>query len=107
MKPRVTYDETEDILVIRWKERDAASESSERTPGVLLDYDRQNHVIGIQIHHVSRLMKQGAETLREAVGDKIHLFTVPISDSEEQSVSSTKRKRSSEASSKLPTAAEA
>lgn len=47
------YDTEQDILRLRWS-NDPIEESDEEEPGVILDYDQNGKVIGVEILNASR-----------------------------------------------------
>jgi uncharacterized protein YuzE len=49
------YHANSDMLYIRLAER-LSSESEEVAPGIVLDFDEQNRVVGIEIEDASRLI---------------------------------------------------
>jgi len=49
---RITYDSESDILWIRLGSG-GISESDELESGVILDYDAEGHVVGLEIHQAS------------------------------------------------------
>lgn len=51
------YDTEQDILRIRWSEV-PIEESDEEQPGVILDYDREGNVIGVEIINAFRKISQ-------------------------------------------------
>lgn len=51
------YDPEADVLAIKWGEAKYA-ESNEVAPGVILDYDRDGNVIGIEVLDASKQIKQ-------------------------------------------------
>lgn len=50
---RLEYDEQTDSLYIHLSERSAV-DSDEVAEGVVLDYDEQGHVVGIDLQHASQ-----------------------------------------------------
>jgi uncharacterized protein YuzE len=50
---RVKYDEEMDVLTIRFSEA-AVEESDENRPGVILDYDKTDKIVGIEILNASK-----------------------------------------------------
>ncbi|MGF1498066.1 MAG: DUF2283 domain-containing protein [Elainellaceae cyanobacterium] len=50
------YD-VEDILRIRWSDT-SIEESDEEQPGVILDYDQEGNVVGVEILNASHKMGQ-------------------------------------------------
>jgi uncharacterized protein YuzE len=51
------YDLEQDILRIRWSE-EPIEESDEEQPGVILDYDQEGNVVGVEILNASRKISQ-------------------------------------------------
>jgi uncharacterized protein YuzE len=50
---RVKYDQEMDVLTIRFSEA-AVEESDENRPGVILDYDKTDKIVGIEILNASK-----------------------------------------------------
>jgi uncharacterized protein YuzE len=50
---KLTVDKEADILSIRLRENGHTEESEEVQPGVIVDYDAQGEVVGVEILHVS------------------------------------------------------
>ncbi|WP_428485945.1 DUF2283 domain-containing protein [Rhodopila sp.] len=56
---RVSYDREADAIGIYFAPEGAEYEvSSEVAPGVVLDYDKQGRVIGVELLHVRKLLEQ-------------------------------------------------
>jgi uncharacterized protein YuzE len=51
------YDTEQDILRIRWSDV-PIEESDEEQPGVILDYDQDGNVIGVEILNASQKISQ-------------------------------------------------
>ncbi|WP_428484900.1 DUF2283 domain-containing protein [Rhodopila sp.] len=61
---RVSYDSEADAIGVYFVPDGAEYDSSrEVAPGVVLDYDKQGRVIGIELLHVRRLLAQGSSTV--------------------------------------------
>lgn len=60
-KARATYDPQADAMFIRFAPEDAKYvESEEVAPGVVLDYDAEGRVIGVELLSVRRLLATGS-----------------------------------------------
>jgi uncharacterized protein YuzE len=53
---KVKYDQEVDILRIRFSSGEV-DESDEEKPGIILDYDRDGNIVGIEILNASRRME--------------------------------------------------
>jgi len=53
---KVTYDSKVDVLWIRLKDKGIV-DSDEQSPGLILDYDADGNIIGIEIHHASQRLE--------------------------------------------------
>lgn len=51
---RMTYDAKVDSLRILFREDIAISESDEEKPGVIIDYDSDGHIVGLEILDASK-----------------------------------------------------
>jgi uncharacterized protein YuzE len=59
-KPTATYDPEVDAIAVRFAPAGASyAESEEVAPGVVLDYDDQGRVIGIELLYVRDLLANG------------------------------------------------
>lgn len=57
---RVTYDREADALAVRLPRTGATyAESEEVAPGLIIDYDAEGHVIGVQVLDVQDLLATG------------------------------------------------
>jgi uncharacterized protein YuzE len=64
-----SYDPEADAIGVFFAPEGAAYESSEEVaPGVVLDFDRQGRVIGVELLHVRALLDRGT-TARAAIPD--------------------------------------
>ncbi|QQE64153.1 hypothetical protein GFS31_08320 [Leptolyngbya sp. BL0902] len=54
------YDSEVDVLRIRWSDA-PIDESDEDKPGVILDYDKDGHVVGIEILNASKRIEDIAQ----------------------------------------------
>ena len=57
MTIRANYDPEVDALAINWGEARVA-ESNEVAPGVILDYDKDGNVVGVEMLDASKRIKQ-------------------------------------------------
>ncbi len=53
---KVTYDQEADVLTIQLS-RAPVEESDEDKPGVILDYDKDGNIVGIEILNASKRME--------------------------------------------------
>ncbi len=53
---KATYNQEDDILWIRWAEG-PIEESDETESGVILDYDQEGNVVGVEILNASKRIK--------------------------------------------------
>jgi len=53
---KVKYDQEVDVLRIRFSSA-AVDESDEEKPGIILDYDRDGNIVGIEILNASKRME--------------------------------------------------
>ena len=53
----IRYDKETDIVYIRFSENKIV-ESSENKPGIILDYDLEGNIVGIEVLHASSKMIQ-------------------------------------------------
>jgi uncharacterized protein YuzE len=53
---KVKYDQEADVLRIRFSSA-AIDESDEEKPGIILDYDRDGNIVGIEILNASKRME--------------------------------------------------
>lgn len=68
---KATYDEQGDSLWIRWNEQ-PVDESDEVEPGIVLDYDEDGNVVGIEILNASKkILGASGEPLSITLLDKI------------------------------------
>lgn len=59
-KPSATYDPEVDAIAIRFAPEGARyMESDEVAPGIVVDYDEQGHVIGVELLYVRDLLANG------------------------------------------------
>ena len=66
-QPTVTYDPELDAIAIRFAPEGARySESEEIAPGVVLDYDAEGRVIGVELLYVTDLLSSASGKAREA-----------------------------------------
>jgi uncharacterized protein YuzE len=56
---KVKYDKEVDVLYISFSEN-KINESDEDKPGIILDYDKQGSIVGIEILDASKKMKNPA-----------------------------------------------
>lgn len=62
LKGRASYDREADAIGVYFAPEGAEYEaSSEVAPGIVLDFDKQGRVIGIELLQVRKLLEQGAE----------------------------------------------
>lgn len=52
---KATYNQEDDVLWIRWSNE--IDESDETEPGVIVDYDKQGNVVGLEILDASKRIK--------------------------------------------------
>jgi uncharacterized protein YuzE len=57
---KVKYDRETDILYIVFSEK-KIKESDEGKPGVIIDYDREGSIVGIEVLNASKKMKNPAK----------------------------------------------
>ena len=50
---KITYEKNVDVLRILFSDREIV-ESDEQKPGVILDYDRNGHIVGMEILNASK-----------------------------------------------------
>jgi uncharacterized protein YuzE len=68
MKGGATYDPEADAIAVRFKpEGSKYAESEEVAPGVILDFDAEGRVIGVELLSVRELLEKGS--LAEPAGD--------------------------------------
>ncbi|MGF1570665.1 MAG: DUF2283 domain-containing protein [Nodosilinea sp.] len=68
---KATYDEQGDSLWIRWNEQ-LIEESDEVVPGIVLDYDKDGNVVGVEVVNASKKIKRtSGESLPITLLDKI------------------------------------
>jgi uncharacterized protein YuzE len=61
VKSRVSYDSEADVMWVHFKPEGAEYETSDEVaPGIVLDYDKQGRVIGVELHYVRELLAQGS-----------------------------------------------
>jgi uncharacterized protein YuzE len=65
---KVEYDQQADAMYIRLRAGDVA-ESEEVRPGVVLDFDTQGQVLGIEMLDVSKRTDNPRELAMELIGD--------------------------------------
>ncbi|MDJ0598203.1 MAG: DUF2283 domain-containing protein [Crocosphaera sp.] len=63
------YDRDVDVLRLNWSNAEI-EESDAISPGVILDYDAQGNVIGIEILNASKKIENFTQT--KAIGDLYH-----------------------------------
>ncbi len=63
---KAKYDAEIDVLTVRWSDR-AIEESDSVSPGVILDYDREGNVIGIEILNASKKIENFSPPLKAEV----------------------------------------
>lgn len=69
VKGRASYDPEADAIGVYFKPEGAEYEDSEEiAPGVVLDYDKQGRVIGVELLYVRELLAKGS--LADAETDK-------------------------------------
>ena len=54
---KVKYDQQVDVLRIRFSSSAEVAESDEEKPGIILDYDGDGNIVGIEILNASRRME--------------------------------------------------
>ena len=54
---KATYDPQADALAIRWSDA-SYGESDEVEPGIILDYDKDGNIIGVEVLNASKQIKQ-------------------------------------------------
>lgn len=60
-KPRARYDREADAIGIYFAPEGAKyAESEEVAPGLVLDYDAEGHVLGVELLYVSKLLATGS-----------------------------------------------
>ncbi len=63
LNSRVSYDREADTILIHFKPEGAEYETSEEVaPGIVLDYDKQGRVIGVELMYVRELLARGSLT---------------------------------------------
>jgi uncharacterized protein YuzE len=65
---KIEYDQQADAMYIRLR-ADSVAESDEVRPGVVLDFDVEGQVLGIEILDVSKLTDNPREIAMELIGD--------------------------------------
>ena len=65
---KIEYDQQADAMYIRLRAGDVA-ESEEVRPGVVLDFDTQGQVLGIEMLNVSKRTDNPRELAMELIGD--------------------------------------
>jgi uncharacterized protein YuzE len=65
---KIEYDQQADAMYIRFRAGDVA-ESEEVRPGVVLDFDAQGQVLGIEMLDVSKRTDNPRELAMELIGD--------------------------------------
>ena len=65
---KIEYDQQADAMYIRLREG-KVSESEEVRPGVVLDFDAQGQVLGIEMLDVSKRTDNPRELAMELIGD--------------------------------------
>lgn len=65
---KIEYDQQADAMYIRLRAGDVA-ESEEVRPGVVLDFDAQGQVLGIEMLDVSKRTDNSRELAMELIGD--------------------------------------
>jgi uncharacterized protein YuzE len=65
---KIEYDQQADAIYIRLRAGDVA-ESEEVRPGVVLDFDAQGQVLGIEMLDVSKRIDNPRELSMELIGD--------------------------------------
>jgi uncharacterized protein YuzE len=65
---KIEYDQQADAMYIRLRAGDVA-ESEEVRPGVVLDFDAQGQVLGIEMLDVSKRIDNPRELAMELIGD--------------------------------------
>ncbi len=65
---KIDYDQQADAMYIRLRAGDVA-ESEEVRPGVVLDFDAQGQVLGIEMLDVSKRTDNPRELAMELIGD--------------------------------------
>jgi uncharacterized protein YuzE len=53
---RIHYDPDSDSLYIGLSSNSSSAESEEVAPGVVLDFDEKNQIVGIEIDHASQIV---------------------------------------------------
>ena len=59
------YDSNVDILRIHWSDA-SIEESEEDQPGIILDYDKDGNVVGVEVLNVSKRVEDAAMLLFRA-----------------------------------------
>ena len=54
---KINYDTITDTLSLILKENASVTESDEEKPGIILDYDRDGNIVGIEILNASKRME--------------------------------------------------
>lgn len=61
---KATYNQEDDVLWIRWSNE--IDESDETEPGVIVDYDKQGNVVGLEILDASKRIKNFPQSVADS-----------------------------------------
>ncbi|MUL35510.1 DUF2283 domain-containing protein [Gloeocapsopsis dulcis] len=61
---KATYNQEDDVLWIRWSHE--IDESDETEPGVIVDYDKQGNVVGLEILDASKRIKNFPQSVADS-----------------------------------------
>ena len=64
---KIKYDKEVDILYIRFSE-DEIVESDEQKPGIIIDYNAKEEIVGIEVLNASRNMQSPNRVIYEVSG---------------------------------------
>ncbi|PIG93382.1 DUF2283 domain-containing protein [Gloeocapsopsis sp. IPPAS B-1203] len=61
---KATYNQEDDVLWIRWSNE--IDESDETEPGIIVDYDKQGNVVGLEILDASKRIKNFPQSVADS-----------------------------------------